>query len=231
MSLFPVFAPVAAALLPTTDLDHRWQGSLGVTESSALVSQWDDQVGSRDFSEGTNKPTLISAGLNGYDTIRFDGSNDRLTDASGSVTRPFHAFFVVNAISWASGDQLIFGAVDASPYNVEVYQTGSSPNINIDSGVSLGEIGLTVGTFRMLHFFVPGSGTTGFIGINDDTVNSASGSASRSFNGGITLCRKPSGSGAGNYEIADIAFYGAEQTSTALADIKTYFNDRYDLGF
>ena len=67
--------PVTSGLIVALD------GS-DVTTTGTAVDSWNDQAaggGTNSASQsGTRRPTLVTAGLNGHNTIRFDGSNDFL---------------------------------------------------------------------------------------------------------------------------------------------------------
>jgi hypothetical protein len=61
----------------------------GVTQSSNAVSSWADLSGNAldvTQSTGANKPTLRAVGIGTQPAIAFDGSDDKLTNASVSVS-------------------------------------------------------------------------------------------------------------------------------------------------
>lgn len=52
----------------------------GDDKTGSPVSSWNDKSGNaRHFTEATNRPAVVAAGLNGHDYVSFDGSNDELT--------------------------------------------------------------------------------------------------------------------------------------------------------
>ena len=56
-----------------------------ITESGGAVSQWDDKSGNgRNISQSnaSQRPALVSSGLNSKPTVDFDGSNDVMLNAS-----------------------------------------------------------------------------------------------------------------------------------------------------
>jgi hypothetical protein len=72
-----------------------------ITESSGLVSQWDDKSGNaRNFTQGTagNQPTTGTVTLNGFNVLSFDGDDVLVGGTSPSLfasnTNPFEIFVV-----------------------------------------------------------------------------------------------------------------------------------------
>lgn len=107
-----------------------------ITLVSGNVSQWDDKSGNnRDFTQGTagNRPTLQTAGINGLDTIAFDGSNDALARAveSWAYDYPINVFVLFKAGAFTSSYNGLLGfysASDASTagYGVFIKSNGKS---------------------------------------------------------------------------------------------------------
>lgn len=87
-----------------------------ITESSGAVSQWDDKSGNavNYSSSGTNQPTLISSALNGKSGIRFDGSNDYLSESSNQFGLTERSFFIVVKENSAVGNAGWFSIRSAS---------------------------------------------------------------------------------------------------------------------
>ena len=57
-------------------LEYWMDGDNGVVVTGSLVDSWTDQQNSRVCSATlTDRPTLVTAGLNGHDTLEFNGSN------------------------------------------------------------------------------------------------------------------------------------------------------------
>jgi hypothetical protein len=221
--------------LPTTNLVHHWHTGAGVTGSP--VSQWNDQVGSRHLAEATNMPSLEADQINGYDSIRFDGSNDQLSETTGNLDRPIHTFCVLNVITWVSSDKILSYATSGSPYGSELATTASSPEINIVCGVDIGRSGeLAVGTWGLVHYWLPADGdSTGFLSINDGSENSfgndpADGGSRPMAKGGLAMGATVAyGSSWGNTEFAELALYSAEQAGAALTQALAYFKGKYSL--
>ena len=219
--------------IPTTALTNHFRSDLGVTYSESglgllLVSAWADQVGSRDLSEGTNKPTLVASQIDDHASIKFDGTNDRLQDSSGNIAQGFHLFTIIKQLDWSQSDVLIGETTDY--YNPGLGQVASSssaggsvsPNINIIlSGAP--NTALVLDEWHLVGAYFNGSSS--YLAV-DGTETGVGGDVTAIFTGGLSLaCR---GSTAfTEVEFAEVAIYSSERTGTALADIEAYFADRY----
>ena len=214
--------------IPTTALTNHFRSDLGVTYSESglgllIVSAWADQVGSRDLSEGTNKPTLVASQIDDHASIRFDGTNDRLQDSSGDMAQGFHLFTILNQISWndAAGGSMIIGET-TDVNNPALKQAGSTPNIKINT-TGTENTAATIGDWHLVGAYFNGSSS--YIAV-DGTETGAAGNITAAFSGGLSLaCR--AATAFANVEFAEVAIYSSERTGTALADIEAYFADRY----
>jgi len=88
-----------------------------ITESSGLVSQWDDKSGNGNHvtqETGSHQPVSGTRMLNGLNTLDFDGSDDRLVNTSGAsslfpVNTLCHVFVVVQYDSNTNGNIVVYG--------------------------------------------------------------------------------------------------------------------------
>lgn len=217
LSGFGTVASVPLEIL-TDDLVHWYKSDVGVTDSSG-VTEWADQVGGRDLTESTNKPALVTGQIDGYSSIRFDGSNDKLQDSSGNLNQPVHVFMVINLITWANA-KTIFG--ESSDFlNPELrFGTTGTPAIRIASTGT--EIDASIGDWHLIDAFFSGSASYCTV---DGTGSGAAGNVSSAFTGGISLANR--GASFSNVEFAEVAIYSSEQTSTDLATVEAYFAGRY----
>ena len=141
--------------------------SSGVTDVAGNASQWNDVSGNaRHFIQGTaaNRPLIVSGGLNGRRTIRFDGTNDFMTDNGGTMGNLFNdqttgfcfAVYKKTALDGAGTDRMIFnntrgtdGGTRFAMYASHV-AVNNSPRLMVrrldaDAGASLSS-GATPGT-------------------------------------------------------------------------------------
>jgi len=102
-------------------LEAWWDGDdlSSITESSNAVSQWDDKSGnSHDLVQatGANQPTYTTSVLAGRAGIVFDGTNDRLSNTSINMTRPYAVLLVCKTDNATGGDrQYAFDGRTTSP--------------------------------------------------------------------------------------------------------------------
>ena len=211
----------------TTNLFQHYRADLiNVTESSSLVSQWNDLSGnSHDLTESTNKPLWVAGLANGYPAIRFDGSNDQL---SVSLTGPngAHIFLVWNQVSWTFIDVAYNYPDDTGDFYI--MQNNVSPKINLDSGYGYYIAGPSIGSFGLSILLHSTTDATSSIALNDgapSTVTARSSSKAGTFymgcyNGSLYFC---------NFEVAEMIVYDTPVTGDDLTTVKTYINDQYSL--
>lgn len=113
-----------------------------VTLSSGYVSQWADKSGNSNHAAQGNasyRPVVQSAGINGVNTLSFDGDSFSLTS---QITTARAAFFVTYALNGStatsSNDEVssILGRVTASQHHLFVRTTLTDYTISIDGGIS-----------------------------------------------------------------------------------------------
>jgi hypothetical protein len=71
-------------------------------DSGLSASQWTDQSGNNNHftqATGANQPTVVSGGLAGKNTLRFDGVNDYMDTPNFSVAMPMSVFVVVKSLA------------------------------------------------------------------------------------------------------------------------------------
>ncbi len=221
---FPLIPPVIFLPTDIANLVAWYRADLGVTKSSDLVSQWDDQSGnSRNVTEATNKPLWVDSLVNGYPAIRFDGTNDKLQEAGGTVSQPIHFFMVANQVSWSINDSFFAGTGGSS---TSLIQNATTPKIRLTQGTSADELsGMTLGTFFLVHGIANGASTA--LSLNDGS--SVGGTiSSGGFVTGLGLGSEGGGQFS-NVEIAEFMYYSAAITGANLIRIKNYLNNRYSL--
>lgn len=86
-------ATVVAQFLPTDiaglELWFDAQDSGSITETSGEVSQWDDgSTAGNDVVQGTGANQPNTSAINGNDSLFFDGTDERLRDASPTIVSP-----------------------------------------------------------------------------------------------------------------------------------------------
>jgi len=204
---------------------------------SGAVTYWPDLSGSGNNLiplASSNIPYYYSNQLNGYPTVRFDGSTDYLT-TSGSITisnQNFTSFVVFNTTN-PTADQFIF-SFDYQPlnnnsiefllssnnfwyyYNKISNQIGSN-NLNIDNKYYIRSDGYN----KDNKFFIRRNGTT----VNNLTAGINSNAKNPLYVGRSLVY-------AGNYltgNIAELILYNRPLNSGELTSVEQYLAQKYNI--
>ncbi|MBK9196438.1 MAG: T9SS type A sorting domain-containing protein [Flavobacteriales bacterium] len=112
LNLFALLLPLAPAMaqtgpggVGTSTSNVLWlDGNYGVTHASGVVSAWADRSGNSNnallpTTIPTAQPTLVTASVNGYPSLDFDGTDDQLwvTDHASIDLTAWHFFVVLTA--------------------------------------------------------------------------------------------------------------------------------------
>ena len=214
------------------------RSDLGVT-NGAGVSVWEDQSGNgHDATQGTAtyRPTLQTNQINGYPSIRFDGSDDYL-QASGVADfwngedLP-RSFFIVKKflttdqprcfMSWCnSGNQYMRVQETISG---TIYFHGKSTTMFDAKSVSFGSI-LTV--WQIIDLV--DTGTLGYTYLNGSVVTNGGNTNVGAFSNnqfGIG-CYIYNLTNHCNIDFAEIIMYDSALSTEDRQDVENYLNDRY----
>jgi hypothetical protein len=112
--------------LPSNTSTYYWaNGSLISTDRSGTVVAWTDQSGnSRTIGVGSSgtEPTVVSADLNGYDVLEFDGSDDYLVSDDATEFNFSGSDFAIFSVHQRTGGNSSVGAVyDMGDINADAY--------------------------------------------------------------------------------------------------------------
>jgi len=198
--------------------------SEGITKSSDLVSQWDDQSGnSNDVAESTNKPTWTDSELNGLPAVVFgsDTSLAKSTWVGGAISQPYYVFAVMK-----------FGQNTSSQYN---WDGGGSSNrfyfyANVDKRVASSgtELDMTVNpanNYYYITFLVDGASSDQ----RRDGASVNSGNLGSGGFNGITLASRYSEEAYNNPKICEFLVYDNDIGDTDRDQVEEYLKDKYDL--
>lgn len=216
----------------TTQTLHFWvRSDLGVSDTGGAVDSWADQsVNGNDLTgSGAARPTIQSAALNGYDGIRFDGTDDVLT--TGTITPldtdDIHVFSVMKTVSWTNNDYLILLNNGSQR---QIRHQGTTPEIRLSGDISnVNPVSPSIGIFFLLQSGFKAT-TSSFQVLNDGTKVTGGDEGNSYSLDRISLGASASPSNYGNVEIVEVAIYGDEITdATELTGLLDYFNNRYAL--
>jgi hypothetical protein len=191
--------------------------TVGVTSSSNLVSQWNDQTSHHYNVSGTGseRPTL---GANG---ITFGGGNI-LAAGSVSVSQPYYIWAVVRIVDWNAYEILFNFNSSSTPY---IRQDGWEENpggygLTLDAGTALAGYGTSLNTWYIIRILA--NGNSSFIKLNDTSF--ASGAAGA---GAISIFEFGNPSICAEYEIKEFLMRDQTDSGSNETAILNYFRAKY----
>jgi len=206
---------------------NQSSGGSAATATNDPVGEWVDQSGNGNSpTESTNKPTLQLSQVNGYPSVRFDGTNDVLTKTF-TLDAPFNYFLVMKQISWTSNDDIICGG---SGDNFSFFQRTSSPTMGIWKGDSSGfnNSDLSIGTWGIVQVRMgTGAGNEVGIKVNAGTMSSSGTNAPSLARGGVTIAAHPGPNSFANVEFARILLYNTNVSDANATLIRNALNAIY----
>lgn len=230
-----------------------------VTDVSGSASQWNDISGNgRHFFQATagNRPLIVAGGLNGRRTIRFDGTNDFMTDTASSMGEIFKdvatgwiaAVYKKTALDGAGTDRMIFNNTRGTDGGTRfaMYASFAAGNniprlmvrrLDADAGASLPAVtspGTAWTMILMTMDWGQGDGTIYLNGVQDaqNLALTSSGNTDTSTSSSNTSIGAQFTSNlAADVELAElvIASGSALLTSTEIPQLFAYFRGRWGL--
>jgi len=234
----PVTILGAASVLQWCRAD-RGITTAGVTiYGNPAVSNWADESGNgNDYVQGTasQRPDYGPHSTpNSQAAIFFDGVSQQIVASALSLpapgTTPTYAWLVVSQSTWTLNHS-IFGADGPSDGNsyVALYQSPTTPTLRQACGSAQDNGGLALSTWGRVECAYTNS-TSDFIKCRSTSVtgtNSGNNSGSTGRRLGKT---NNTGTGFGNFGIAEIVYVSRIPTAAERAALDAYCTDRYGTG-
>ncbi len=229
-----------------TTLLHWWRGDT-ITLSGADISQWTDKKTSGTVhltsTTNQNKPLKVAAGLNGYDTGRFDKSNSEASNKYLGAVATAAYFFIVFKVTDTSSDGGIMGSWDVfGDWSVKYISGGKLLNLNVgnNGGGTYAAGSTNVDTNWHWAIVKIANGGTHKVWLDGNSTpeisNSNGAQQVESVRIGALLSNTTNGDGSvasllyGNVEVADCAvFSNAFNETTDFASLDAYVAARYGL--
>jgi hypothetical protein len=218
------------AQIPTSNLSLWLRADAGVTTAGNSVTAWADQSGnSNNFTTYNASPILIPNTLNGYNTIRFNGSTQALSrGVSSSLQFSKITFFIVAKSNALQTNGAPFFQIDNNGYGL---MTNSASTNNFQfyfSNINTNRVQLSfpVGEFRI------GSGTynlSSITGANNTTTVSPF-VYSNAINTSFSTFYLGVWNSWLNGEIAELIMYNNELSLTDYQQVYNYLSAKYNIG-
>jgi hypothetical protein len=171
------------------------------------VSQWNDISGNgRHLTQatGASQPTY-NAG-SGFPYLQFDGTDDFMKTGSFTQSQPISVYFVGQQVTWTNTD--IFW--DGLAAGCQAFQNGSTPNIGINAGSTLGSVSsLAVGANGILCAVFNGASSS----LRHNRNSAITGAAGAGNPDGFTLGSTRVPSAYGNIRVSAFAAFSVAHTT------------------
>ena len=130
---------------PLLDVDGQYyyfQANSGLTQPSGLVFNWSEKGGFGNSANSFDSTGPIVQTINGWNAIRFNGTNNRLLNAtSWPIDQPITLFMSINPLTWVNEAYILDGMTGHSlcfqqsngANNVQTVATDPGPYI--DTGI------------------------------------------------------------------------------------------------
>lgn len=209
---------------------QAWYNDKNHVASGANVTGWNDASANGLDLLASRLPAndggvVISAGLNGYDTVRFNGSTDGLQSATFTpITQPLHVFLVINQITWVSVARIL----DMNTTNTSLlYQRLSTPEIAHWAGADANKVSATTGSWFLVESLFDGASSKQRL---NDAVAVSGDNPGVGVPNEFTIGCASGGNSFSNIEVADLAVYDGEVTGSDLTSLRdSYYNGKFSL--
>jgi hypothetical protein len=204
-----------------------------VLDGSDNVSQWNDKsTNGRNVTQADTlkRPARISAGMNGLDVLRFDGTNDSLASSAFACT-PAFTFFAVMKSNAAT--QAAFARFFEAGAN-NGWAITAVPNV---FGVQYGDTSVTsrnppllsTSTF-LVEFRCDGASPTRNLSFNTDQGTATTTTRATTPTTPVAFFLGRFGGGESNYgafDCAELAYYARELTAGERTSVLTYLKNKW----
>lgn len=197
----------------------------GFDEREMTVSNWADQVGSKDFIQETEtfRPLLTASALSGYPSLTFDNTdNDYMQSSSYSLGQPFTVYFVAKIHTYTTGSILrsnnnVFPIIAEGGGGSSLYMSTDFANFVI--------ISQTTNTFQIFCCVFNGSSSVFQVNDNVETGNVGSGTNAAT----LYLCAGPGPSSFSNSEFVCFYLHSTAHDLATRTAVINWLNSKYGI--
>lgn len=203
-----------------------YDGAVGLTNAT-----WADSSGNARTLTWNQTPSVISGGLNGYDTIRLNGTNQNGFNVTFTSGNNLTIYLVVKQITWTFGDAIwANGSTSLNLSNLRQSPSGQSPKLNLigasgNTGVLVPDLSLN--TWGIITVQI--TPTTGLIRLNGGTPVTVSGMVNDSGNGILLGARTPATTGWWNGEYAYVVLRNGIDALPIVDQYVLFFKNRFGI--
>lgn len=223
----PVPNPVL--LLYSETGTYQTSGGSAATADNDPVGEWQDQSGlAHHPGQATAglRPLLKLTQVNGYPSVRFDGTDDYLK-ATWAFSKPMTIFIVVNSISWTNNDHMVGGG--SGDVN-NIFQGAAGSNVRYysgETGSGAPQVSPTNGVWCILcaKAEADGTGESKQLRLNAGAASTQTGVASGV--NGITLGAHPNPSNYADCEFAAVVMYASFLSTGDETLVRDFLNAKY----
>lgn len=224
---YPFIAADGTIPIPDSENLHSQYvaDSLSASNQDTIQSWTDGSDNGFDLSGGD--PQLLSNEINGYPTVRFDGTADVLDVGFTALSQPYTIAHVLRMYDDSNTNEYLSGSVQGSgTYSFLRYRTQSAAageGFNYHAGSDLDEDSASaLNTFHIIVNRVDGSDSV--MDINGSEADS--GDLGTNDLIGYSLGAREDGS-FGHVDITESVVWDAGHDSTTRSEVAQYLNDKY----
>ncbi len=221
-------ASAVKAFSPRVDSPIAWYKSTqGVTSVATVVSQWSDISGNANHlvqATAGIRPLVLPGLINGFPAIRFDGVDDFLKCTAFTLNQPetVLAVFKVNAFGTAGVHDI---AWDGNTAGTMVLGSLLAAQTSISAGSAISNAAGVNAAYG--YFTARYNGASSFFRNNGILLKSGNAGAGNA--GGFTLGALGNNTRSMAIEFAEVQIYSTAISDSQIADIESYYKDKYGL--
>lgn len=202
----------------------HWYDATQISGSDGdAIGTWTDQEGTENLTESTSskKPTLRTDGINGLNTLEFDGSDDRLNKNFADISQPYQIFAIYQKRSSGTQEKLFDGTTDAALY--EEFNRSSNRSMLAGGTRQSGSSGTT--NAQVLTTLFNGASSVARI----DGTQDISGDVGSNALDGLTVGANRADGQHGDYDVGEVLVYDADLSDTNRNSVETYLSDKWGI--
>lgn len=169
-------------------------------------------------------PAVTSAGLNGHNYVRFNGSSQKATNLTVSVAQQLEVAMVSTLVVPSAASQFMFDSGSASPRMYGAIST--TPYERINAGTSLSTTTIFPTNKWLVRNYVYNGASSGIYTNRTAFITGAAGANALS---GFIVGGNYLGTVWANIGVAEVVIYSTNLTATIRSNLFAYWTNKYNL--